>query len=99
MNHKTILRLLFITLALLLIPAAGMLLSDEWNWGPFDFVFAFVLLFGSGFVYAFFAGRAATRGKRIAIGTAVAVVFLAIWTEAAVGAVSQLIDFLLVSLG
>ena len=48
MNQSAYVRVAVVTGLVLLIPAVGMLFSDEFAWGVFDFVFAAVLLAGTG---------------------------------------------------
>jgi hypothetical protein len=48
MNRTAYVRIAVVTAFVLLIPAVGMLTSDEFAWGVFDFVFAAVLLAGTG---------------------------------------------------
>ena len=48
MTKSAYVRVATVTGLVLLIPAVGMLISDEFAWGVFDFVFAAILLAGSG---------------------------------------------------
>lgn len=77
------------TAVLLLIPALGMLLSDEVAWGPGDFVAAAILLAGSGLTYELATRRLGRRAHRIAVGLLLAAALLAVWTELAVGIVGN----------
>ena len=47
---RSAVRVALVTASLLMIPAVGMLVSDGTDWGVFDFVFAAVLLAGTGFL-------------------------------------------------
>ena len=71
--------------ALLLVPAMAMQLTDEMNWGPEDFVFAAGLLGAFGIVVELatrLLRRGFVRGGTIAVSLALV---LTIWAEAAVG--------------
>ncbi|MCV0395115.1 MAG: hypothetical protein K5872_02795 [Rhizobiaceae bacterium] len=72
----------------MLVPAIGMQVSDEWNWGPFDFVFAAALLFGATLVFEL-VGRSATTAYRTAVGVAVATAVFLVWINAAVGIIGD----------
>jgi len=77
------------TAVLLLIPALGMLLSDEMAWGVGDFVAAAVLLAGTGLTYELVTRRLGQRAHRIAVGLLLAGALLAVWAELAVGIVGD----------
>ena len=66
------LRVVAVTAAVLLIPAVWMLLSDEADWGVFDFVLAAVLLSGVGVLYELAMRRPRSFALRL-IATAVGV--------------------------
>ncbi len=87
--RKKILRVVVIALLILLIPFFGNIFVDGWNWGVFDFVWAFVLFVVSGLIYEFVSRKgSATEYK---IGTAVAVLssLLLVWVNAAVGIIGE----------
>ena len=46
--RKPTIRVALVTTCVLLVPLIGMLVTDDWNWGVFDFVLAALLLGGSG---------------------------------------------------
>lgn len=73
----------------LLIPVVGMQVSDEWDWSPFDFIFAAVVLFGAALVYELVAGRGGTAAYRAATGIAVATALVLVWINAAVGIIGD----------
>lgn len=85
MKNKNILRLAFVTATLLLIPLIGTLVSEEWNWGFFDFIFMGMLIFGIGLAYELVARRMVTLFYRAAVGIALVTAFFLIWINAAVG--------------
>ena len=85
-------RVVLIVGSILLIPLFGNLYIEGWNWSPLDFVVMGALLFIVGLAIDYAARK--LRGpwqKTIAIG-GIVVIFLVVWTELAVDAVSQLIQ-------
>lgn len=74
-----------LTAMLLVAPLLGMLVGDEMNWGPGDFMFAALFIGGTGLAFVFGSPLVRTRGQRIILGAVLAFVLLAIWAEAAVG--------------
>jgi hypothetical protein len=69
---RSALRVVLVTAAVLLIPALGMIFSDEIDWGVFDFVFAAVLLGAVGVLYEVAMRRPASFALRL-IATAIGV--------------------------
>ena len=89
MNRKDILLVLLVPTFLLLIPAVGMRVSDEWNWGPESFVLAWVLMVGVGFAYKFVTRKAGTAAYRFAAALALGTAFMLLWINAAVGLIGS----------
>lgn len=85
MKSKTIFRVFGFTLCFLTIPGVGMLLSDEINWGPEDFLVAGSLIFGLGVLLALARQYIINRRTRITIIALGVLVFLLLWIELAVG--------------
>ncbi len=75
--------------ALLALPAIGMLISDEVNWSPFDFVVGFVLLGGTSLAVDFLWSKLKPRRSRLIAVGAVLFVLMFIWAELAVGLVGS----------
>jgi hypothetical protein len=78
----------------LLIPFVLTLLGDGvdghgWHWTPGDFLFAFVLLFGTGLAYELLASKSANAVYRLAVGIAVVSALLLVWVNAAVGIIGD----------
>ena len=84
---------------LLLIPLLAMQVSDEWNWDPFDFIFAGTVLFGAALAYELIASRGGTTACRAAVGVAVATALVLIWINAAVGIIGDDESFNLMYVG
>jgi len=81
--------------AILLIPLFGNIFIEGWNWDVLDFIVMGTLLFCTGLAISFASRKITTPTYRaFAIGIIV-LALIAVWTELAVGAVSQLIQFLL----
>jgi hypothetical protein len=76
-------------LLLLLVPLVAMQVSEEWNWGLFDFIFAFVVLFGAGLTYELVARKADTSAYKAGVGVAVVAALLLVWINAAVGIIGD----------
>ena len=74
---------------ILLIPLVAMQFTSEVNWTLSDFVFAGVLLFGTGLTYELVARKASGVAYRAAVGVALAAVFLLVWINAAVGLIGN----------
>jgi len=69
---------------LLSVPLVAMLFTDEVNWGVADFAVMGFLLFGMGGLFILLSGRVQRR-FHLPIGLLLAVVFLYLWAELAVG--------------
>jgi hypothetical protein len=75
---------------LLLIPAVMMRQAVEgWQWSPFDFVFAAILLFGTTGLIDFAIGRGGSVAYRLGAAVAVLVSFLLVWVNGAVGVIGN----------
>lgn len=94
MNHTTddkqhlvrqIVVVFSVTALLLMVPLLGMLLTDEMNWGPGDFVLAAALLSGTGLAYVFGARLVRTARQRLILAVLLGLALLTIWVEEAVG--------------
>ena len=82
---RNLIRIVLGAALLLLVPAVAMQFTKEVNWGPFDFVHAGALLVGTGLAYEFASRKLRTARQRMVAGASLAVVFLLIWAELAVG--------------
>lgn len=75
--------------ALVLLPLLAMLVTDEVDWGPEDFVFAGVLVAGVGVTFELAARMTRNRAYLAAVGVALAAAFVLIWGNAAVGVIGS----------
>lgn len=96
MKRINYLRPAALAIALLLIPFVGNLTVEGWDWGVFDFVIMFVLLYGAGLIYEFLARKTTNPMHRVGISGFVILGTLAVWSELAVDAVSRMLSMLLV---
>jgi hypothetical protein len=75
---------------LLATPALMMLQAAEgWLWGPLDFVFAAILLYGATALVDLAIRRGGSNAYRFGAGIAVLVSFLLVWVNAAVGVIGD----------
>jgi len=74
-----------LAISLLMVPLVAMQFSDEVNWAISDFVFAAVLLIGTGLAFEGVLRLTQDRKKRLAAAAGLTLVFLLIWAEGAVG--------------
>ena len=74
---------------LLLIPLGAMQFTSEMNWGVEDFIAIGALLFVAGCVFVFVARKVPPK-RRLLVGAIVAVAFLYMWAELAVGIFTDL---------
>lgn len=72
-------------LALLCVPWIAMQFSDEVNWSLFDFIVAFILLYGLGLAIIAVLKRTQKGVKRMLGLVAILLLFVLIWAELAVG--------------
>lgn len=77
--------ILVIVCTTLLIPLIAMQFSSEVNWSLFDFLVAGALLSAVGFAINFVIGKTKSENKRWLWIIAIAIAFLLIWAELAVG--------------
>ncbi len=86
---KTIVRPALITTALLMVPLVAMQFTREVNWTFEDFVFAGVILLGTGLAYELVARKVGTTAYRLAVGVALGTGFFLIWSNLAVGLIGS----------
>lgn len=88
-DNKIFLWLAAATLALLVIPYVltmrdGNIENVGWNWRGGDYVFGFVMIFGFSSLFVL-AARRVKKKNRLFLGVAIALAFLYLWAEFAVG--------------
>ncbi|MDG2173376.1 MAG: hypothetical protein P8K72_06005 [Flavobacteriaceae bacterium] len=76
---------MFYPLFLLLIPLIGMVITDEINWSPFDFIIMGSLLFLLSIGINFVSNRTKNLENRILYIGILILIFILIWAELAVG--------------
>jgi apolipoprotein N-acyltransferase len=88
--HQHIFRwLMLVTLGLLSVPWIAMQATEEVNWQPADFAVMGILLFGCFSLFVVIARK--VRAKYwTAIGIIIAVIFVYLWAELAVGVSTNL---------
>ncbi|WP_421773679.1 hypothetical protein [Gracilimonas sp.] len=86
---KNLLYLAAGTAAILLIPFTAMQFTSEVVWTLSDFIFAAVLILGTGSTYLFVTRKSGTTAYRIAVGLALGTGFFLIWSNLAVGIIGS----------
>jgi hypothetical protein len=89
LSGKSLLRIALGTAAILLVPLLAMQFTREVNWSLGDFVVAGMLLMGTGLLFDLAARKIQTRKARVTIIGAIALCFLLVWVEMAVGIVGS----------
>ena len=74
---------------ILLLPLVAMQFTDEVNWTVADFVFAGVLLIGTGLTYELSVRKSGDIAYRAAVGVALAAAFTLVWVTGAVGIIGS----------
>lgn len=86
---KQILRVFLGTAAILVIPFVAMQFTGEVNWTASDFVIAAILLAGTGLLFELASARLRTRKSRWIATAVIALCFVFVWAELAVGIVGS----------
>lgn len=74
---------------LLLLPLVAMQLTDEVTWDGEDFIFAGVLIGGTGLIFELAVRKSGNLAYRAGVGIALAGAFLTIWANGAVGMIGS----------
>lgn len=78
------------TAAVLMIPLVAMQFTGEVNWTGSDFVVAAILLMVTGLAFVFASRKLKTAKRRIVAGGLIALAFVYVWAELAVGIFTNL---------
>lgn len=78
-----------LTAALLMVPLVAMRFDNGVDWTLGDFVFAAVLIFGSGLVYELGRRMSGQRPYRVGVALALAGAFFTVWANGAVGIIGN----------
>ena len=87
--YRSILKIMLLSTSVLVVPLLGNQFSDEVNWGPADFIIAWVLLVGAGITYTLVVRRMSNITYRSAVAVAVVAGLLLIWMNLAVGIIGN----------
>jgi hypothetical protein len=88
-HSKNLIYLGLITASILMVPLVAMQFTDEVVWTLSDFVFAGVLIFGTGLLYQLATRMTGNAVYRAAVGLALATTFIVIWVTGAVGIIGD----------
>jgi hypothetical protein len=78
---KTILRVALGALAVLMVPLVASQVVKGWNWNAGSFVLLYVLLFGTGMVYALIARKMGVWSYKAGVGVALVAGFALAWSN------------------
>jgi len=73
----------------ILIPLIAMQFSEEVNWDMFDFLIAWILIFGAGFTFQLISMKTEATSYKIATGLAVFASLAILWINGAVGIIGN----------
>lgn len=74
---------------LMIVPVVGMQVSDEWQWTGSDFVFAGIMIGGTGLLLELAARASRNWAYRSGVAVALLASFLLIWINGAVGIIGN----------
>jgi hypothetical protein len=86
---KNLIYLALVTASILMVPLVGMQFTDEVLWTLSDFVFAGVLIFGTGLLYQLATRMTGNTAYQTAVGLALAAMFVLLWITGAVGIIGD----------
>lgn len=87
--RKSATRVALVMAAVLMIPLVAMQFTGEVDWSLSDFVVAGILLFGTGMGFVLLVSKVIDPVYRAAAIVALAVLFLLVWAELAVGIIGS----------
>ena len=87
--YRSVVGLALVAAFILLVPLLAMQMTDEVVWTLADFVFAGVLIFGTGLTYVLVERKAGNIAYRFAVGVALAAAFILVWATGAVGIIGS----------
>ena len=73
----------------LALPFVAMRFTSEVNWSPADFVFAGILIGGTGLLFELSVRFTSSRAYRAGVAAALAAAFLTVWINGAVGMIGS----------
>jgi hypothetical protein len=73
-----------------MVPLLANLFVDEMSWDIIDFVVMGILIFCTGLMFQFIAGKVKNKKTRIIASLSLIIIFLYIWAELAVGIFTNL---------
>ncbi len=85
MKNRNVIRIVFASAFVLLLPLLAMQFTDEVVWDLADFAVSGALMVGTGVTYELVARRAGNTAFRAAVGLALAGALLLVWISLAVG--------------
>lgn len=85
MKKKQITKILTWSTVALIVPAFGELFVDGWNWGPGEFIFAWVFFNLLGLACVFVTNKISDRRGKVVAGLVVFAIFAFIWVILATG--------------
>jgi hypothetical protein len=86
---KKIIKVLLFSGLLLLIPIIASFFADGWAWSPLDYVFAYIMFAGTGFLFELGKSMSGNIIYRAGFGLALLAGFLLIWINGAVGIIGS----------
>ena len=89
MPLPALLRIVFLPVLILLVPAMAMQFTAEVAWGPGDFILAWLLLAGAGLAYHFGTRSAGPVAAKAAVALAVGAALMLVWANLAVGLIGR----------
>lgn len=88
-QNKNILLLALGVALVLMVPLIAMQFTDEVDWGVADFIFAGVLLFGTGLTFELITRKVGAFAYRAAVGLALITALFLLWGNLAVGMIGS----------